>query len=146
MEIFINNQTMKIEIERKRIKNMYLRVQNGDTLFITAHPSVPVENIIEFIHSKEDWISKVVISNKQKQLMNRKGVEGPIIFIFGEKKYVRYELANRNDALLDDDVITFYLKEINSDNILATFQKFARPLLMKVLEIQRTRWDRVIED
>lgn len=146
MEIIVNNQKMKVQIERKRIKNMYLRVQNGDTLFITAHPSVPVENIIEFIHSKEDWISKVCEKSKQKELLNRKGIEGPIIYIFGEKKYVRYEVSNRNDALLDDDIITFYLKEINSANILATFQKFARPLLMKVLEIQRVRWDRVIED
>ncbi|MFV0551729.1 MAG: M48 family metallopeptidase [Anaerorhabdus sp.] len=141
----INGIDFNVEIERKKNKNMYLRVKSDNTLFITAHPSVPIEQIFSFIEAREDWILKTVKKVKERELQNRRGIQGPILYLFGEKKYVRYELAARSYVLLDDDIITFYLKEITDTEIEKTFVKFAKPMLMKILEIQRTRWDRVIE-
>lgn len=145
MKYTINGIDFNIEVERKKIKNMYLRIKPNNTLFITAHRSVPMEQIIKFIEAREDWIIKTLQKQNERELNNRKGIQGPILFLFGEKKYVRYELANRSYVELDDDIITFHLKEISDTEIEKAFVKFAKPMLMKILEIQRVRWDRVIE-
>ncbi len=145
MEVKIKDQKIEVVIQRKKIKNMYLRIKEG-TIFITAHPSVPLVNIESFISSKENWIEKAYQQERKKRQINSKGIHGPILYLWGEKKYVRYELSNRNYVELNDDIFTFYVKEIKDEIILATFQKFAKPLLMKILESQRMRWDRLIQD
>lgn len=145
MKILLNDSEFNVEIERKRIKNMYLRVRLDHTLFITAHPSVPQHQIEAFIESRKDWILKTFEKETKREKQNRKGINGPILFLLGEKKYVRYEIAKRSHVLLDEDVITFYVPEINDSEIMKAFQSFAKPYLMKILDIQRVRWDRVME-
>ncbi|MFV0479650.1 MAG: M48 family metallopeptidase [Anaerorhabdus sp.] len=145
MKIQLSTREVEVIVERKKIKNMYLRL-NGDALYITANNSVPLENIESFILSKEAWVEKVYEDQKNRKRTISKGVGGPQLYLFGEKKFIRYELAKKNYVEMNEDIITFYLKEINDDLILSTFEQFAKPLLMKVLEIQRERWDRVIQD
>lgn len=145
MKINLDDLEFNVEIERKRIKNMYLRVRLDRTLFITAHPSVPQHQIEAFIQSRKEWIIKTLKKEAARELQNRKGINGPILYLLGEKKYVKYEISKKSHVLLDDDIITFYVPEINDREIMKAFQNFAKPYLMKILEIQRVRWDRIME-
>lgn len=144
MNYSIDGINFTVEIERKRNKNMYLRLKPENTLYITAHPSVPQAQIFSFIEAREEWIISTLKKQNERELQNRRGIQGPILYLFGEKKYVRYESAPRSYVLLEDDIITFYLKEMTNAEIERAFVKFAKPMLMKILEIQRTKWDRVI--
>lgn len=145
MIVEINNQEIEVVVQRKRNKNMYLRVKEGH-LLVTAHPSVPLENIQEFVLSRKEWIESVIENQEEKKRKISKGIEGPIIYLLGEKKYVRYVRSNKNYVELNEDILTFYLKEEDNQLILSTFNQFAKPLLMKILMIQKERWDRVIQD
>ncbi len=145
MKLKVANKEIDIVVERKKIKNMYLRIKE-DYLLVTVHPSVPLHQIEEFVLSRKKWIEKALQENQRRQQQVSKGATGPILYLFGEKKYVRYEISSRNHIEVDEDIMTFYLKDINDQSITSTFEKFAKPLLMKVLDAQRDRWDRVIQD
>lgn len=144
MNYTIGEINFTVEIERKRNKNMYLRIKPDNTLYITAHPSVPQAQIFSFIEAREEWILDTLKKQNEREMQNRRGIQGPILYLFGEKKFVRYESAARSHVQLDDDIITFYLKEMTNEEIERAFVKFAKPMLMKILDIQRTKWDRVI--
>lgn len=145
MKVMLRNREVEIVVERKRIKNMYLRLKEGYIL-VTAPTTVPTETIKQFVLSRQDWIEKVHQSQEEKRNRISKGINGPQLYLFGEKKFVRYEEAAKNYVEMDEDIITFHLKEITDQNILAAFNHFAKPLLTKILSIQRERWDRVIQD
>ena len=55
--IYINNR-YTIEVTRKRIKNMYLRVKDTDgTLSVSAPYGMSDTEIRKFVESKSDWMS-----------------------------------------------------------------------------------------
>ena len=56
--IYINNR-YTIEVTRKRIKNMYLRVKDTDgTLSVSAPYGMSDTEIRKFVESKSDWIEQ----------------------------------------------------------------------------------------
>ena len=69
-----------ITLERKNIKNMYLRVlpPNGEVK-VSAPSSLSDEKIADFIKSRKDWILK-----KQKQISENK-IKAPLKYATGEK-------------------------------------------------------------
>ena len=59
---------INVIVQRKKIKNMYLRVIPPEgTVKISAPYFVSNEHIIEFVNSKMDWILE-----KQEQIANKK--------------------------------------------------------------------------
>lgn len=58
--IYINNR-YTIEVTRKRIKNMYLRVKDTDgTLSVSAPYGMSDTEIRKFVESKSDWIEQTM--------------------------------------------------------------------------------------
>lgn len=105
-------ENLTITLERKNIKNMYLRVlpPNGDVR-VSAPLFVSDENIVNFIKSKKDWILK-----KQKYIL-KNGIKTPLKYISGEKHYLwgeEYTLQlikndSAKDVLIDKDKSILYL-------------------------------------
>lgn len=100
-----------ILLERKNIKNMYLRVvpPKGDVK-VSAPFYIPNEELIKFIKSRKEWILK-----KQDLILNN-NIRAPLKFINGEKHYLwgrEYTLQLiRNDnkhVLIDKENKIMYL-------------------------------------
>ena len=91
-------------IQRKNIKNMYLRVvpPKGDVK-ISAPLFVNDDKIIEFVESKIDWIL-----SKQKQIANREYVP-KLKYVNGEKHYLWAEEYTLQ--LIANNIKTAFVKE-----------------------------------
>ena len=93
----IKIEDIDIILERKNIKNMYLRVlpPNGQVK-VSAPSFVSDEDIINFIKLRKDWIL-----NKQKLILENK-IHAPLKYVTGEmhplwgKKY-QLKLVSKND-------------------------------------------------
>lgn len=73
---------INVIVQRKKIKNMYLRVIHPEgTVKISAPYFVSDEQIIEFVNSKMDWILK-----KQEQIANKKYI--PSLKYVNEEKHM----------------------------------------------------------
>ncbi|MBQ2635172.1 MAG: M48 family metallopeptidase [Methanobrevibacter sp.] len=79
----ITIEDITITLERKNIKNMYLRVlpPNGEVK-LSAPLFLPDSNIYDFVKSRKDWILK-----KQKLISDNK-IKSPLKYTNGEKHFL----------------------------------------------------------
>ena len=141
MEIYVNGRLTQVHVERKRIRNMYLRVNPDCGLRISCAKSVSEARIRQFIESKESWIIKAQMCVKNKERVHQEGAESPVIWWLGEKKYVRYVEAARDRIIMEGDIMTFYLKDFSEERITKTFRKYASQQLLIMAEESRGQWD-----
>ena len=64
-------ENFEVHIERKKIKNMYLRIKPSGEIVVSAHPKVELRTIKEFIRVKEAWIlQKKEYISRQNPVIN----------------------------------------------------------------------------
>ena len=92
------NNRYTIEVTRKRIKNMYLRVKDTDgTLSVSAPYGMSDREIKKFVESKSDWIERTM----QEMLVARQLKEqAPVLAPFMERE-IRLELKRQLQRLID---------------------------------------------
>ncbi|MBQ1532538.1 MAG: DUF45 domain-containing protein, partial [Solobacterium sp.] len=141
MEIYVNGRLTQVHVERKRIRNMYLRINPDGSLRISCAKSVSEARIRQFIQSKESWIAKALSSVRKKETVNQEGTDSPVIWWLGEKKFVRYVEASRDKIVMEGDIMTFFLKDFSEERITKTFRKYASEQLMIMADESRGQWD-----
>lgn len=92
------NNRYTIEVTRKRIKNMYLRVKDtAGTLSVSAPYGMSDTEIRKFVESKSDWIERTM----QEMLVARQLKEQePVLAPFMERE-IRLELKRQLQRLID---------------------------------------------
>ncbi len=144
MEIVVGDKTYQIQIERSRIKNMYLRIQKDGTIKVSCPTRVKDEDIQKFILSKQDWLITHLSKMEQSDLVNQESITNDVIYWMGEKKRVRYIQGKRDICWLDGDVITFELTQITDEKLQKAFRKAAVSYLEYLVKQYRTQWDQKI--
>ena len=95
--IYINNR-YTIEVTRKRIKNMYLRVKDTDgTLSVSAPYGMSDAEIRKFVESKSDWIEQTV---QEMAIARQLKEQEPVLAPFMERE-LRRELKMQLQRLID---------------------------------------------
>ena len=130
---------INVVVQRKNIKNMYLRVipPEGEVK-ISAPLFVSDDKIIEFVESKMDWIlaKKTQISEK-KYLPQLKYVNGEKHYLWGEEFTLQLIANNIKTAFVKEDIL--YLPVSKRSKMKArpkTLEDFYRKELQKeILEI-----------
>ena len=128
---------INVIVQRKKIKNMYLRVIPPEgTVKISAPYFVSDEQIIEFVNSKMDWILK-----KQEQIANKKYIPS-LKYVNGEKhmlwgeEYILQLIANNiKTAFVEEN--TIYLpvsKRSKMKNRQKTLEDFYRVELQREID------------
>jgi predicted metal-dependent hydrolase len=110
---------IQIELEKKKIKNMYLKILPPDgKVKVVAPVRMGEEEIIRFVDSKFDWMIE-----HQKRLLNRE-LPKPLEYKSGEeicfwgKKYILVveEIHSaRSNVKIDKDKVVLLVKQDNTD-------------------------------
>lgn len=86
-----------IQVTRKNIKNMYLRVKDANgTISISAPYDMSNERIEAFVKSREDWIENALERLRQ---LEKQRQETPVMVPFMERK-LRQELRKQLEQLV----------------------------------------------
>ncbi len=144
MEIEIAGNIYPVQIEHKRIRNMYLRIGEDGSLRISCPNRVTDAEIKRFILGRQEWIVKTAGKQNRKRKINETGVTGPIIYWLGEKKYVRYEHGKKDSVRIEDDILTFVLREADEVHIRKAFENAARKQIDILCAQYRSQWDEQI--
>lgn len=145
MEININNNLFHIEIERKKIKNIYLRFNGVNKLLITCNKNISQEYIVNFIKSKTNWIIK---NNKKLDIKINDGYQsiGKHIYLFGKKYLLKFLLADENVVFLKDEAAYFYLKKNDKKVFEQLLLEYAKNYYIKIIESYRIKNDLMLND
>ena len=102
---------IKVEITRKKIKNIILKVTPDGRVLISAPQRVPESYLKEFVKTKEEWIIKKLeeAKNRKKKEMNYESDE-EIIYL-GKKYYLEIITSHNEKVTIQDEKIYIYCLE-----------------------------------
>ena len=127
----INGTEYDLVIERKRIKNIYLRVKDN-TLFITCPYYVTNKEINEFIYFKKDWIEKVYF----RKITNSKLVVGETIFYKGKEYLFKVYKGNKSLKFEENSLIIHCKSGDINDAINVLYELSKKTLMEDIYSIQ----------
>lgn len=122
----------EVEITKKKIRNIYLRV-NGNKIDASCPYYVPKYEVYKFIDTRRDWIYRVYQfnENRPKNLYLYRG--GDVFYVFG-KAYKLVRTVGRKKISVIGDTIYFTYKDDSIDGIKALYKYFDSALLAKANE------------
>ncbi len=142
MQLCIGDRLWWIEIQRKPIKNLILRVaKEGDRLLVSAPQHVDQKTIEQFILSRQKWIEKtwIQIEHRRSQKYWHHVRSGQILF-FGKK--VPFRLEKGQERLLhENDGITLWTRVSDPEAVQQAFERQAVRLLQRRVEERRIELD-----
>lgn len=143
-----------IEVERKKIKNLYLKVRPPEgRLYVSAPLRMPLEAIRDFIASKEDWIRLQQEKLRRRQssvpLREARYLTGEEIFYWGRTLplEVRYG-QKRNEVCHADTHILLLVRKQETDSKAeerySILKQFYRDELNQKLPDLIEKWEAII--
>lgn len=144
MEISLNGNTYTVAVIHKRIRNMYLRVQEDGSLLVTCPKAMSDQDIRKFVISREKWIERTARKVRKTKTVNQSGATGPVVYWHGEKKYARYLTGKKDSVSIDGDIMTFCLRDTDPERIEKVFYQAAAKELADQIQLLRKQWDRFI--
>ena len=144
--IMINN--IPIELERKRIKNMYLRILPPDgRIHISAPMKMSEDEIRRFILSKEEWIRKHQLQiEKRHSNDNLEYITGEQLSIWGEPyRLVLKEGSSRNSVkVVGEEVILSCKAGSDTKQREHMMKQWYRKALEQEIPFLLARWEKNI--
>ena len=117
----------EVNIEKKKIKNIYLRVKDN-TICATCPFSMPEYKVYNFIQTKRDWIYNVYQYNKRKNENSLLYRGGDTFYIFTQP-YKLIRTIGRSKISITTDTIYFTYKDDSEDAIKALYKYTDKTLL-----------------
>lgn len=102
---------IKVEITRKKIKNIILKVTPDGRILISAPLRVPEKYLKEFVKEKEDWIVKKLEEAKNRKKKEINYESGEKIIYLGRKYYLEIIPSYNEKVTIQNEKIHIYCLE-----------------------------------
>ena len=140
--IVFDNREIGYLLERKKVKNLNLRVRKDGSVFVSASAMVSAKEIDKFIRSKGAYILKAIDHFRemaQYKSRPKEYVSGESFYIQGRELRLKVTQADKNTVSSDGVYIFLEIKEVND------YEK-KRRLVIRFLDQQcRTVFSDVME-
>ena len=101
---------IEVEVTRKKVKNITLRVMKGGRVAVTAPHHIDDAYIESFIHSKSDWIRKHLASTADAPRNDAAECKtGDTVYVWGEKLQLVVVEGKRGGYKLDGQSLTLFV-------------------------------------
>lgn len=105
---------MEYTLERKKVKNLNLRIRRDGSVYVSADKSVPLDYIENFLRSKSDFIFKAVEHYSEvvyQKESPKKYVDGESFRVLGHDLRLKVLRGARNEVKSDGVFITLRVKD-----------------------------------
>ncbi len=145
MEIYINNHLFEVQVERKRIKNLYLRFISSSKIKINCNYNFDDNYIKKFIESKASWIIKTSNMLKVKENDGYQVISDKVYFL-GYKNDIKIYIADKNNLIYKNNTFNFYLKKNDHKIIEKLFIKFFEDYFIEYINKNRIKYDFILKN
>ena len=114
------DREIEYDLQRKRVKNINLRIKPDKSITVSANPRVPENRIERFIIEKQEFILRALekYGKMQKSLPKPKQyIDGETIKVFGKDFTLKVFLAKKNHVEKEAPFINLYVKDLNDISI-----------------------------
>ena len=145
---FIEIEGIRIAVQRKNIKNIYLRVraENGEVK-VSAPVSVNRDRIFQFIHSKLPWIRRHLASGKEKELPKEINyMTGDTVWLWGQKyRLLVFSKGSGSKVCVQgEEIILNVSSDSTAEEREKIWQDFCRAELKKRIPDLISKWEPVM--
>lgn len=137
---------VEIEVLKKDIKNIYLRVKPPlGKVVISAPYRVKKAEIEEIVHVRMDWIKEMQENlRKSPQTQEKKYVSGEILYVWGKKYILQVEYGNRKNSMIlsGNQAILTVRKESTAEQREKFVREWYRSLLKMEIESVLPVWEK----
>lgn len=147
MEIKVAEEQYTLVIERKKIKNVVLKVEENHILKVSANPLVDEKKIIEWIESKKDWI---IQASKRKEDFHKK--TKPLDFdlkkalYFGKIMDLEIVSSSTDELSIKGNRLIFKTKQKTIEKIQEAYELELRKILNRKINERRITYDQLLND
>ena len=110
------DQEIEYDLQRKRVKNINLRIKPDKSITVSANPRVPENRIEKFILEKQEFILRALekYGKMQKSLPRpRQYIDGETVKVFGQDLTLKVFLSKKNYVEIGDSFIKLYVRSID---------------------------------
>lgn len=135
--INLGNREITIEFERKRIKNINVRVHRDGTLYCSLPYYVSIKEAEAFIISKQDFLLKAIdnVTDEEKnRSLSRQYIDGETFMVLGKSMTLHVVKGSKNICRAENGIIT--LEVTDPDNFRTkymTYEKWRRAVIRSVI-------------
>ena len=136
-----------VELSRKRIKNINLRINSQGEVKVSAPMRLPLESIHHFLQEKSDWIRVNLNRLKTTPVFpSRQFVTGEIHLFLGKPySFVLHENASQNNVFIEGECIhCFVTPGADSTKRQVLLQNWYRDQLNLLLPPLMDKWQLII--
>lgn len=112
--IELNGRTIEYDLERKKVKNLNLRIKADQSVYVSANKNVSERIIRDFLQSKSDYILKALDRYAEMAKYAPKPkmyVDGESFRILGHDLRLKVMQGKRNQVVSDGIYITMTVKD-----------------------------------
>ncbi len=137
---------IKVSVEKKKIKNMYIRVTPpSGQVKITAPLSVSDEAICKFVASRSQWIQK----HQQRFLQQRvsakvEDINGENLLLWGQSYPLEVVCSGRNAVTFADQKIVLQVNKTGAQQCEAVINEWYREILKAAIPLVLAKSERVV--
>ena len=136
-KIFLGNREIGIEFERKRIKNINVRVRRDGTLYCSLPYYASIKEAEAFIVSKQDYLLESLdkmISEEKTKSLSRQFIDGEVFMVLGVPMSLKVLKAAKNTCRAENGIITLEVTDPSDyRKKYMTYEKWRRACLRSVV-------------
>ena len=130
-------QSVNYDLQRKKVKNINLRIRSDGSISVSANERVPMKVIEEFLLSHQEYIIRVLDRYKDREDAVSSVVDyndGEMVSVLGKSYAVEVRAGNENSAVLSDkSLILTVVDTSNTELKKATAEKLMRDICRKIV-------------
>lgn len=136
-KLTLGTREVTIEFERKRIRNINVRVRRDGTLYCSLPYYASVKEAESFIISKQDYLLKSldsVIQDEKTKSLSRQYVDGEVFTVLGKPYVLKVLESPKNQCRAEDGIITLEVTDTsNYRTKYMTYEKWRRRCIKSVI-------------
>ena len=119
-EIKLNNKTVQYDLQRKKVKNINIRVKKDLTVHVSADSRVPLAYIEDLLRQKADFILSALgkYESSLRTLTSQPTFnDGNVLTVLGHQKPLRVLQGKQNGVKDDGDYILLTVKDTENTEL-----------------------------
>lgn len=123
-KIILYGKTIEYELERKKVKNINLRVRSDGTVYVSASPRVSIGAIEKFLSIKGKYILSAMENCVAAKNNSTECADGNTVYVLGIPHKVAVSQGKKNGVTAQDGIISVTVKDTDCELIKKTYKKW----------------------